>query len=1052
MNGVWLDELGASTTMPVAKLQMNPLHGHHPLTLGQFTCAHGVNAGVLRTWTLPIPAGSTQFLVLVGMNSTSNANSQARVTLSTDGEVTEKSSLLTPHDAPALLAVDLAGKNSLRIAAENVGKGQGPDDVVFGGAVFLGYSRPFATTHVADTPPLTGAVDPAYLSEWPQWRGPLRNGVAVNCPRLADQWASSGPKKLWQTNNIHLPGDGGADCGSPVVADNLVYLHLSYSSKHQVVCVDTANGRKKWEVVFPSDANDWPMHGGASTPLLVGRQLVIQCGHLARCIDATNGRLLWQYDTKNESSSSFGAVNGIGIINAGNTLGFDLATGQSVWSAQSVGGDGGAYGSTAFWTCEEKLYAICVGFNRFCCIDPQNGNVLWSIPGNVGRGDYAQTPAISGNRAVVWFKGKLAVYHLSIQGPTLLWDTPFEDKYSSPILKDDRIYYIDTHTPKERAHACCRNMDTGQLIWQIDIGDPQYSSPILADNKLIFLTDIGHNLHIIDSITGRRLGLFHVNGKSWASPAIVNGLLYVRLADDELSCFDLREQQGHVFPELPGMLTAEYSYNHNDGRSDSVEALFDRKVPTRSNDGSVSRWTWWAHRGTNEWVQYLYTAPREVDGVGVYWFADHTVCPAPSTDPNGGGCEIPESWQIQYLDQGKWLPVETTYTYSLAADRFNWVHFKPVTTMALRLQAKLQPTYCAGILQWTVRPSLPSTTSNTDPHEAYFTSTHAESVDAGWCCSRDDSSFAGGALTIGNTAFTQGIGCHAPTMLTYSLGHDWRWLTFYTGVAAEIKDTGSVVVQVWLDGKQVCETPILRAHEVPVYVSLPIAGARELRIVCNGAGDGFTADHVNLCNLRLSNAIEAPKPDGPTMLPVAAFSKVIAIADQKRESMRGQWHIEGTEIIQSDSNGHDLRLDFGDPNWTDYEFTVDAMKNDGSEGFQVLFRVNDATDFYSANFARSGNTQQTFERARSAEGGRQHPVGASIPGSIDSNRWYRIKVRCEGRQFQAWLDGQKVLDFTDDDKTQLRGGVGLGAWEAKVRFRNLKVTTLDGRILFQGLP
>ena len=49
---------------------------------------------------------------------------------------------------------------------------------------------------VSVTKPLT--------SDWPQWRGPERNGISKETG-LLKQWPAGGPKLLWQVNDI---GDG----------------------------------------------------------------------------------------------------------------------------------------------------------------------------------------------------------------------------------------------------------------------------------------------------------------------------------------------------------------------------------------------------------------------------------------------------------------------------------------------------------------------------------------------------------------------------------------------------------------------------------------------------------------------------------------------------------------------------------------------------------------------------------------------------------------------------------------------------------------------------
>jgi alpha-N-arabinofuranosidase len=71
---------------------------------------------------------------------------------------------------------------------------------------------------------------------------------------------------------------------------------------------------------------------------------------------------------------------------------------------------------------------------------------------------------------------------------------------------------------------------------------------------------------------------------------------------------------------------------------------------------------------------------------------------------------------------------------------------------------------------------------------------------------------------------------------------------------------------------------------------------------------------------------------------------------------------------------------------------------------------------------------------------------------IEKDKWYRIKVRCEGSRIQIWLDDRQVLDYEDTRSPNLQGRVGVGTWATAAKFRNLKVIALDGAVLFEGLP
>jgi len=58
--------------------------------------------------------------------------------------------------------------------------------------------------------------------DWPQWRGPNRDGIVQQSPQLAEAWPKGGPPRLWQSDP--LPGGDAAGFGSPVVAGGKVYV------------------------------------------------------------------------------------------------------------------------------------------------------------------------------------------------------------------------------------------------------------------------------------------------------------------------------------------------------------------------------------------------------------------------------------------------------------------------------------------------------------------------------------------------------------------------------------------------------------------------------------------------------------------------------------------------------------------------------------------------------------------------------------------------------------------------------------------------------------
>jgi hypothetical protein len=162
---------------------------------------------------------------------------------------------------------------------------------------------------------------------------------------------------------------------------------------------------------------------------------------------------------------------------------------------------------------------------------------------------------------------------------------------------------------------------------------------------------------------------------------------------NEMQVWIPRQLEGAKIPPIPTIAsqaktTASFCYPN-----DTTTALNDQQDPEASDDHSISRLTWWDHKGTSEWVQYEFDKPERVSGVEVYWF----------DDTGRGGCRLPEHWRVLYRRDGQWIQAHEPDTLRPLKDAFNDVEFGPVTTDALRIEVKLQNGYSGGMLEWRVK-------------------------------------------------------------------------------------------------------------------------------------------------------------------------------------------------------------------------------------------------------------------------------------------------------------------------------------------------------------
>ena len=96
----------------------------------------------------------------------------------------------------------------------------------------------------------------AFGADWPQWRGPERNGISKETG-LAKEWPKEGPKLLWQVKEI---GDG---YSTPAVVGDRLYLISNQGMDNEYVhALAAADGKEVWRTtigkVGPNQGPQYP--------------------------------------------------------------------------------------------------------------------------------------------------------------------------------------------------------------------------------------------------------------------------------------------------------------------------------------------------------------------------------------------------------------------------------------------------------------------------------------------------------------------------------------------------------------------------------------------------------------------------------------------------------------------------------------------------------------------------------------------------------------------------------------------------------------------------
>ena len=122
----------------------------------------------------------------------------------------------------------------------------------------------------------------------------------------------------------------------------------------------------------------------------------------------------------------------------------------------------------------------------------------------------------------------------------------------------------------------------------------------------------------------------------------------------------------------------------------------------------------------------------------------------------------------------------------------------------------------------------------------------------------------------------------------------------------------------------------------------------------------------------------------------------------------GTWAAAGG-VYQQTSAATDCRSTTGSTNWTDYTLSLRARKDSGNEGFLILFQRRDDNNWTWWNLGGWGNTRHAIEVSAN---GTKTTLGTSVNGSLETNRWYDIRVELAGPRIRCYLDNVLIHDVS----------------------------------------
>lgn len=101
---------------------------------------------------------------------------------------------------------------------------------------------------------------------------------------------------------------------------------------------------------------------------------------------------------------------------------------------------------------------------------------------------------------------------------------------------------------------------------------------------------------------------------------------------------------------------------------------------------------------------------------------------------------------------------------------------------------------------------------------------------------------------------------------------------------------------------------------------------------------------------------------------------------------------------------------FGEDDWTDYTYTLNAKKLGGEEGFIIPFAVGDKDNNYFWNIGGWGNTVSTLQYMENGEK-TDKIAGTTKSFTVETGKEYELKVVVSGRNIRCYIDGELYIDY-----------------------------------------
>jgi len=378
-----------------------------------------------------------------------------------------------------------------------------------------------------------------------QWRGPDRDGIYPE-KNLLKEWPEDGPEIIWQFDEL------GTGYTTVAVTSEKVYSTGTFDSTSYIFAFDHT-GELLWKTEY---GYAWMVNfpGARSTPLIYGDlgYLLSGRGKLV-CFDADDGNIVWEKDLYKDFGAveiKFGITENLMIdgdilfCTPGgkeyNVVALNRITSDVIWKSKALG-EPSAYCSPRMFEFKGKKYYSTITAKSIICLDPSNGDLIWSHDLLFPHGIHGNTPLyhdgfIFAMNGWEWGSVMLKINEAG-DGVEEAWKSNlFDLEHGDVMLMNGNIYGTD-YTTK---HFSCVDWYTGKVKDSVKEFAP--ASVVAAEGLIYSYTYAGDvvlikpkpdGFDIISSFKGPGVKRDHL-----AHPVIKDGRLYIRY-NDALRVYDI---------------------------------------------------------------------------------------------------------------------------------------------------------------------------------------------------------------------------------------------------------------------------------------------------------------------------------------------------------------------------------------------------------------------------------------------------------------------------------------------------------------------------------